>query len=84
MKNDELYNPKTRKQDYYIYETSEGEICIEFKNGIFNFVAYHFTNPYTRNQWKILAAIEKKISELEEKYLFAPGFATSVIPQKTP
>ena len=60
---------KVTKMDDYEFEVEEGNIIhIVFENGEFSRCSFGFSGTYTREQWKILAAIEKKITELELSY----------------
>ncbi|MBT4876329.1 MAG: hypothetical protein HOJ48_01215 [Desulfobacula sp.] len=47
---------------------TNGEVTIVFVNGKFEQVSFLFTGRYTRNQWRILSAIEQMIGKLEAKY----------------
>lgn len=48
-------------------DSTTSSAAIVFENGEFSKALYPFTNnPYSRHQWKILAAIEQKISDIEE------------------
>ena len=43
-----------------------GEIIIHFVNDKFDKVEFPFSGMYSRNAWRILAAIEAKITEIED------------------
>jgi len=43
-----------------------GTITIEFHDGRFFTASYPFSGTYTRNGWRILAAIEAEITRIEE------------------
>ena len=43
----------------------QGNIQVTFKNGNFAYASFPFQGPYTRNGWRILAAINQKIEEIE-------------------
>jgi len=53
--------------------SSEPELCncgyirIIFVNGIFDRAEFPFSNPYTKNQWEVLSAINEKIQELTKE-----------------
>jgi hypothetical protein len=44
-----------------------GEVSITFKNGRFELAHFPFNGPYTRNGWRILAAIERRITAIEQQ-----------------
>lgn len=45
--------------------TRKETAAIHFVDGKFDHCDFSFHSPYTREQWNVLAEIEKKISELE-------------------
>jgi hypothetical protein len=67
-----LFNEHVNKTEEYCYKIEvEGEkavIIIVFENEMFERVSFPFGGPYTRSEWRILAAIERQITEIEEKY----------------
>ena len=50
---------------YFIIET--GKIILTFVDGKFFKAEFPFVGMYSRNGWRILAAIEQKISEIEAR-----------------
>lgn len=52
----------------FIYEINKYEIKIVFINFQFSEAVFPFTKSYTRDQWQVLAEIEKLISEIEKKF----------------
>lgn len=54
-------------KNYYFKSKTLGEIEIIFENGKFFNCIYHFSGNYSREQWRELAEIEAKITELESK-----------------
>lgn len=72
-----LYNERHTKTDIYHYEINEGgefqiiesgDITIVFENDVFVSVSFPFREKYSRNGWRILAAINEKISEIEKQF----------------
>ena len=69
-----LYNDQHTKTDTYsytinsggeFYVTESGKVTIVFENGVFISASFPFRDRYSRNGWRILAAINKKIEEIE-------------------
>lgn len=63
---DEFAFKINRGGEYQINES--GTVEITFRNGEFQSVRYPLAGTYTRNGWRILAAIEDKISRIERTY----------------
>lgn len=69
-----IYPQHTRKDIYEYTINSGGEFCIqehgdiqiEFENGVFKKATFPFQGTYTRNGWRILAAIETMIAIIEK------------------
>lgn len=77
-----LYNKISERTDTYKMKINQGGsldikesgwITITFVDGKFKSVKYPFTGPYTRNGWRILAAIEAEISRIEDNYERSKG-----------
>ena len=71
---DMLYNQKHTKTDVYSYEINgggkysvkeQGQVEIIFVEGKFAKASYPFLGIYSRNGWRILAAVEKEIATIE-------------------
>lgn len=71
---DLLFDRKHTRTDIFTYRIigdnalgvkKDGEVAIHFLNGKFSHVYFPFTGKYTRNGWRILAAIEAEIARLE-------------------
>jgi len=58
-----------QKTDTYNYEVTLDDvrrtIKIMFEDNVFSAAAYSFSGVYSRDEWRALAAIENKISEIE-------------------
>lgn len=75
-----LFNEKHQRTDVYNYEINTGgefgiflpadqrQVAILFKNNKFSEARYGWSGCCDRNGWRILAAIEAKITELEGRY----------------
>ena len=73
-----FFDEKIEKTERYIYRINRnskvddillncaGEVEIVFVNDKFKSVTYPFGGIYSRGEWKVLAEVEKKISEIEE------------------
>ena len=69
-----LYNATKETRETYSFQINSGgelgveetgTVTITFLNGKFEKCHFPFAGNYTRNGWRILAAIEQKISEIE-------------------
>jgi hypothetical protein len=67
-----LYDAQHERIDNYTYkincyntEPEQGEVRIQFINGIFAKATFPFMGNYTRKGWKILADIERMIHRIE-------------------
>lgn len=69
-----LFDKKHRHTDFFTYQINRGgelnvkecgTVAIRFVDGKFADVEFPFKGPYTRNGWRILAAIEAEITRLE-------------------
>ena len=72
-----LYEEQCNKTEVYSYKINRGglrridsheEITITFINNEFFKAEYNFGPIYSRSSWRVLRAIEEKITELEERY----------------
>ena len=73
-----FYDEKIEKTEIFIYQINKnsmidgvgidcgGEIEIVFENDKFSRVQFPFAGSYSRANWKVLAEVEKKISEIED------------------
>lgn len=70
-----LYNETRIQTDTYHYEINgggefsvkeSGEVTVVFENKKFVSASFPFSEHYTRNGWRILAAINEKINEIEQ------------------
>lgn len=72
-----LYGCKAEQRDTYTLTINGGEehrieecgeVQIVFVNQKFKEAKFPMNGSYTRNGWRILAAIEQKISQIEQSY----------------
>jgi len=72
-----LYDEKHKRIDTYEYQINgggvyfveeSGRVIIIFEDGKFKSASYPFSGQYSRNAWRILAAINEKINEIEVRY----------------
>lgn len=70
-----LYNQARTQTDTYCYEINSGgeflvnesgKVVIVFENKKFVSASYPMSGTYTRNGWRILAAINEKIKQIEQ------------------
>ena len=70
-----LYNVTNTQTDTYCYEINSGgdfyvketgNVTIVFENGKFVSASYPMSKRYTRNGWRILAAINERIEAIEQ------------------
>ena len=70
-----LYGKAHERHDFYSYEINSGgqmgvyetgKITIHFIDGQFSNAHFPFSGTYTRNGWRILAEIERRITAIEE------------------
>ena len=78
MSDNLLYNEVHTRRDSYrwtingggVFRVMEiGDVEIVFENGKFVSASYPFTGVYTRNGWRILAAINEKIEIIESRFM---------------
>lgn len=76
-----LYEPRHERLDSFRFKINgggelgvkeDGEICITFRDGKFEGAKFPFSGNYTRNGWRILAAIESKICDIETRLAQVP------------
>ena len=72
-----LYDEKHTKLDTYEYQINgggkyyvkeSGRVTIVFENGHFKSASFPLSGQYSRNGWRILAAMNEKISYIEMRY----------------
>jgi hypothetical protein len=54
-------------EEEFNFSNSLGIITIKFSDGEFERVNYAFRDPYSRDQWKILAEINDEITRIEKE-----------------
>jgi hypothetical protein len=64
-----LVHRSTTDQFTYDLAFGQGQVSVKFVNGVFSDVTFPFRSTYTREQWKILSAIESEIAEIEKLLL---------------
>jgi hypothetical protein len=69
-----LYGLEREQRDTYTFKIDSGgelgviesgQVVITFKDGRFESASFPFGGRYTRNGWRVLSAIEHRISEIE-------------------
>ena len=67
MKEIKIKSKLMEKVDTYQYKVNDVFVTIIFLNGKFNSCKFPFVDSYTREEWKILAHIDRLISKIEKE-----------------